>query len=1376
MKYRTTVPCRALLLAFIALCLSCPRLFPQATQLNLKKEFPLLKTGNDVWIGTPGGLYQYKSMDDSYKLYTIPGKEGNEIRYLYYDNEWLWCILDTGLAVLQTRLNQWMVFDKQSGLPSDRINGIAFTGDYVWTATDNGAARFDRLIEEWEWYGTEKGIPDSNLVKILVYDKNIWFVTQKGFSEYDPQFEKWRHFTVPENQQILIAEAFEFGNHLWFLTNKGLIKFNPQLTSQEFFFNEALNSDNLVNMLYEEDIIWALCSNKLYYLQSESQVLKEFEGNYYLTGYTPVNFNLDAGEIWVSTDKNMLQWDRSAKTWKIVDYASGLSDSAYANIYTGGGMTLLVNDNIIDYKLNTGGLWKKFTLITGTGSRKTGSRYFFNNLFDNEEGGYIALRSNELRLDGSRATYVYNKSFDDRITSGERLDIKSQLTLGKNHTVYGFYNNIDYSETMYGLRYKSTALKEPVREVNLGDFRRDPGSIPFGENASIFGANVWLQAGKKTERFKRSLFSTKASTGQLRSQKEFEFYQGATTTFHEDIHDISYLKNVFFSIPNLPDNQTPEQIEIYLDDKNPSGNTENTQEHTTIGGITGDFDRLIETEDYYFHTGFKALKMNATILPGYTLVIRYRLNGQLHEEILQDNGLTSARQNIYFLNGLLIIPNSFSMEIADSLNAIQHLYDYGIDADHDGFVDPGWIDYENGYLTFPGPLPFPGIIYDSLAQSVYHFSVKFETRRALIKLKHKDLVRGTETLSLDGLIAAQGSDYVLDYTNGTLVFVKEGVVNIDTRIEIEYEYYLGTQNNRINSVSVNFSPGDNFYVQADLLNFNKSATQSGDSAANLISLHSEMRKNFGERIDTRLITGIAYQADSNKFSGAYLEGLLSSSKFRVQSKYTNYDKCYSNLYEPQSLIGRTRNSLQLFASADPLDFLRLTGEWKKEEAFAESPGRTPQNQLGNYAILIHRKNLPSWNISYQDIKTQSDSGKNEKYFLTNQLEYQVPENLLHYLLIKNLKIQAYLRQGKQSGQEMLGTDHQRFNHKYIRVNSNFTDQIAGSFFYRRNDYFNDTVQTNNNLLSRNEHVLINFSQEQWRVLQINLSAENTLDQNPVRNSGFTSARINNFSQANFRFSPGQIWKKLNPLFFEFNVNHSATAWGTTDKSTRQYLWQFYNNDRSLLDYSRKNSNYYVKNEFRPTSKIILYSLVEWNNLTIRNGASELEQLYRRWNEKLELKLGYTLRLILQYKQYYQDRSHSRIYKYYEPSAWIEHRWNSSLQDIVNIQYRISSIEESNLLSNGTNWVIGYNIIWRKEKFIGLKRLEIRNDIAENIALTEGDNGNKNYLLTNSTSVDLYPFYSAIIRFQLQYRNNYDLLFSTNTYDDFAYNFKFILRF
>jgi ligand-binding sensor domain-containing protein len=573
----------------------------QPVQVNLKKEYPILKVGNDVWIGTPNGLYQYNTNYDSYKLFVIPGKEESQIRYMYYNNEWLWCVLDSGLAVLQVRLNQWMVFDRNSGLPSNFINNVAFQGNYVWLATDNGAARYDLLIEEWEKYGIDKGMPDSNIVKVIVKDDMVWFVTEKGFSEYDPHFEKWRHFTVPENENVHIYEAFLLNDNIWLLCNKGLIKFNPLLNNQIYFFSSSISSVDLKNVVYEDNNIWLLSNAGLFYVQTENQVMKEFEGNNFLGDYSLSNFDIDSYEIWIVTDKNILDWNRSAKTWKIADYASGISDSVYSNTYVSGGMTFLVNQNVIDYKLISEGSWKKFNLSAKKSEIIKRNKNSFNNLFDNEAGGNVVLGKYLLKLDGTRASYIYNKDFDGKITQGKRLDIKSQLTSGESRSIYGFYNNVDYSETMYGLRYKSIVPKDVLREINLGDFRKDPGNIPFGENASVFGANTWLQAGEKTERFKRSTYSLKAMTGQLRSEKTYEYYQGANDKFSFSIEDIDYIRNVFYTIPDLPPGTIPEVMELYLDDGLSSNNSGNILIQTTIAGITGDFDMLISNEDYYFH-------------------------------------------------------------------------------------------------------------------------------------------------------------------------------------------------------------------------------------------------------------------------------------------------------------------------------------------------------------------------------------------------------------------------------------------------------------------------------------------------------------------------------------------------------------------------------------------------------------------------------------------------------------------------------------------------------------------------------------------------------------------------------------------------------
>ena len=122
--------------------------YSQVNRLNLMQTSPVLEAENKVWLGTPAGLYQYDTESDSYKRFVIPVDNSNQnIRHLYYNDEWLWCILDSSLAALHIRLNEWLVFNEENGLPSSVVNGLDFTDDYVWAASENGAARFDLLLK-----------------------------------------------------------------------------------------------------------------------------------------------------------------------------------------------------------------------------------------------------------------------------------------------------------------------------------------------------------------------------------------------------------------------------------------------------------------------------------------------------------------------------------------------------------------------------------------------------------------------------------------------------------------------------------------------------------------------------------------------------------------------------------------------------------------------------------------------------------------------------------------------------------------------------------------------------------------------------------------------------------------------------------------------------------------------------------------------------------------------------------------------------------------------------------------------------------------------------------------------------------------------------
>jgi ligand-binding sensor domain-containing protein len=166
----------------------------EINKANLQRNYPVLQADNQLWIGTPSGLYQYIPDDDSFKRFTIPSAGQNfEVEQLYFYDEWLWCVLDSGLAILHVRLNEWLYFDSKNGLPSDKIHGVGFAGDYAWIATDNGAARFDLLIEEWETYDEARGLPGKRVEDIKTIANQVWMITEEGFAEYDPDFEKLFH-------------------------------------------------------------------------------------------------------------------------------------------------------------------------------------------------------------------------------------------------------------------------------------------------------------------------------------------------------------------------------------------------------------------------------------------------------------------------------------------------------------------------------------------------------------------------------------------------------------------------------------------------------------------------------------------------------------------------------------------------------------------------------------------------------------------------------------------------------------------------------------------------------------------------------------------------------------------------------------------------------------------------------------------------------------------------------------------------------------------------------------------------------------------------------------------------------------------------------
>jgi ligand-binding sensor domain-containing protein len=1114
----------------------------QAQRVNINNQYPVITPENSIWFGTPDGLLQYNRDNDSFKRIGIsPDQTVANIKQLYYDDGILWCVTDTSLAALHIRLNEWLVYDKSNGLPSNSINGIAFTDDHVWTATDNGAARFDLLIEEWETFTEGKGFPSGTIYDIVSINDKPWLVSRDRLSEYDPYYERWRHYDIDLDSTFEISRGFLFAEDIWLIGNSGFIRFDPQMQTQQKFLQSQFSSDKLLELYIEDDLLWAVTQNGLFSFNQRTGAWKAFEGNSYLENTDLVNAYVDRSEIWVLFHNEIRIWNRADNSWDIIDYASGLSSSDYHSLYVDGGSAFLIAQEIIDYRLTKGDTWREYHLPLAKAPDYIG-RQIFKELFDNEAGGHIGLGRYDWSWVGTRITFIrdHKKTIIDSSdvvetekSSGKRLDIKSQFNLDEFRGVSGYYNDIDYSETEYGIRYRSRT-DDYLRELNWGDYTLEAGDNPFGEEVRLFGSNIWLRAGPKTTRLKRSRFNLQAFTGEQQTRKTYEHYQGATNTADIDFADTEYLRRQFYAIPGVTGLSELENISVYVDDLDHTTNSLNTLIGHTIAGITGDFDLQIAMEHYYIYEAHDLIRFTGLIDSDYRIVAQYTMNGIQSEVVLQyDDGINTARQNVYHLGGSGIIPYSFKLEITDSTGNSIPIRDFRLDDNGDDMVDSEWIDYSNGLLVFPDEHPFPPEVYDyEQPQSFYRLHAHYQTDLSFIRLQNRNLVRGSEQLKLDGTKAAAGDDYVLDYTNGTLVFVREDAVSIDTRIEIEYQYYLVDYSEQVHSTRFAWSPGDDLLVESEWTRFSDDTDSlAGIVSKNLFSLSSEIRQNIAG-FDLKMNPGLAYNTGEDKLAGVNWEGSVSSPRLRFQSVFRRFADGYKNLYRPRFTLGEIERNLQLNALVDVREDTRISGEWNEYRGVDNESPLKPKDRTAKIGLLFHRNLWPVWRFGYHDFQTKSSAGKSSKRYFQADLEYQLPGTITRKLSLHDIKLEASLRKGKQSGLSNLGSDESRFNIGHIRLNTLFSERFQGSFYYRREDQIEPKQEGRDNPMYRSERLFFDFDHEEWRVLQLYFRLENKITHNFHVNSDSRDINLSKSSQFNLRFSPGMIYQFLDMENFQ----------------------------------------------------------------------------------------------------------------------------------------------------------------------------------------------------------------------------------------------------
>ncbi|MBN1782036.1 hypothetical protein JW948_12965 [bacterium] len=1341
---------------FLLICLLLPvPVLSQPSKPWPDYRFPAVIADNSLWIGTPTGLYQYHVEEDSWSLYgKHNGLPDNHILMLRWDGDYLWVITPEGLAQGDTRLNKWLGFNRENGLPDSRALCMEFQEDYVWIGTKNGAARYDKLIQEWETFDTGSGLPDTLVYDIAVNEDLVYFATAHGLAEYDINFEKWRYFTQSQGlPSDTIRFIYQTTEDLWLFTPRGPCQFNKsRYTILPFLSDPRLKFDRIHAFVPDNNRFWVATDSSILIYDTNSTAWRDYQEASNLPSQVVNGFTISQESNWFATEKGVARQDESTKSWQTYDWTHGLTAEVYDRVMVYGGRVFLINENTIDYLKMAENRW--YTHPVRAAGTQSGQSFPVISL-DRENGSYAQINPDvRLDLNGTRITSVSKWQHSTETGTGHtvsewehgnRMDVKGQLTLGQDRTLNAFYNNVDETQVIYGIRYRGRA-DDLIREIQWGDIRFEKGRQKLLTSTDIFGGAFRMEAGPRTEQYKRSLFSLKGGGGERTTASEMEFLTGNLKSGHMVKYDVDYVKNRFFAlaIPDMPSGFNAGDEIIYLDDASPGTDDKNTM-HGVLAEIEGDYDRLFPVIDYTVENGI--VRLLRPVGDHMTLIAVLPEGPAAGEYILQHENHSTVLNNFYQLGVQDIVPHSFHLSISDTLGLTANLEVFGLDTNHDGIVDPEYIDYQQGILQFPASVPFPDIFLDP-AVSVYRMSYDFQTELNFFILKHDSLKRGSEILTLDGEILTPGQDYVLDYTVGTLIIIKEGILAEDSEIQIEYEYHKNTDK-QLHWAGVGFSPSDRMMIEATGYAFDTET--GGQEQTQGVNFYGEFRT----RISTwnLKLTPEFNRSQTGDRGGnhAYIRSDLSSSRFRLYGLMEHVDMNHRALLNKQFRLGNLRDKRETGFTIYPVQGLDLSGLWQKILAQTTESGYGNSEENAQGKILFSRPSVPAIAFTVRKQTLDTEYNSTGKWNLRGEMDYIVPPPVLNRLSVESLRIYAVLRQSREKMSEKITGLHDAtlYDNAYFRLDLSPVSRIQLNGYFR---HLRSTAAEQNfdpvQMLNQHDKIFLDAVVDRITGMNINMRYQGDIHESVPSDFG----RMHQFTlgrrlESSLRIFPGQWWKPLTSFIFQISIQ---PFWqGTLRNVNRQpgwtdRMWPTLNDETTS---STDNHLIQYRGEWRPLPGLLIDTRHDRQDIRTSGHQSLLNTRIRRLNEKIEFRPVLNMLITLQYFRTMEEKAGLSKTIRNNPMMWIEKRWNAHLLTKMNFtvwqeERRIGKLTENTLTVSP---LVGLTYRFFK-KNSGSAAGEIRNDFSTSFYRRRSWTSKQvQNVFENNCSVDLYPASIFIVR-------------------------------
>jgi hypothetical protein len=1339
--YRLEVPLFCLILSII-LSLPCSA---QTVDRGVRDNYPIITSEGKVYLGTPSGLRYYDAAEDDWMVTMLPGEvDGNAVGLLGLHQDILWAGTRGGAANADIRLGDWVLYDTTAGLGDNSIRALAFEEDYAWVGTSSGASRFDLLSQEWESYGEEHGFM-GGVNDIAVDGMTIWFATDRGVVEYDPEFEAWRsHDEAPEPMSGRLERILVASQYIWFFGKEGVGSFNRELRSWTLYTaEEGLKTYIPNDLALEGDSICMVSDSGVTIYDPESDRWDDFQEERFLPSKEVRSLVMNGEEIWFGTAEGVARYDRKTKGWRIYSKAEGLSSPGVMRLHLYGDILIAATESAIDYLKLSEDRWYSEE-ISPLEVKKP--RVFS---ITEEEGARFQLSPHLGMALKGRSTYEVETQDAEPTTETEsRNDLRLTANLPGERGAYGFYDDTDPQGLQYGMKYRGRD-EDLLREASLGDLRSDPGRVELIRPLGVYGGGVKLERDLKSGESNDQSIRFAGSAGERTTGFETDLFVGTNRKHAVDVQDVDYMRRTFYRLDTtstrLP--LIPKTERIWVDDGIEETNTPNTSEDMMIGGVLGEFELLLPGEDYFIDYQEGIAQFATTIQSTDLMAVEYEHSGSgggRWEGVIQDSTIEGFElPNHYSLGGAEIIPYSLSMQILDLNNIEQPLSDFGFDGDLDGLIDAELVDFQKGVLHSNNLKPFPDTVYSpSNPTHLYTIHVEYKTRSSLFTLTHRNLIRESEIVLVDGLPLKRGDDYLLDYTSGYLLVLNEELVGERGEVEVTYEYWTEPGAN-FGSAGFEAEPVENLILGMRGIQFEEELSDTSSQNINMFNASSELRSKLGD-FRVRIPLEIAQNTGPAGEGRAYrTQALVSSERLRLQGLYEAWDEEFRTLVPRRSKLGSLIDRYLISSEYYIKTYLPARVSWKSQSSAPDStePGGKERNLLGS--MLLTREGYPSLVLSSGLNTTETPTYSSDRRTVSGNFEYELSGGIGLGIPLRSLRATSYLsRSWEDIETNQDSTEKSIYDAALLKLRTSPVKdvELSSSYRYRLNRISIADPGQFDPIHGFKELILLSHI-DRVKGLSLYLRGEGSISEDflPERSS-VRDLSLDRIKEWGMEIYPGMWTHNLHLLSFEMDWSSSWRGYLPTierNLSLHEALWKEFSGEEVISHTSLLRQG--VTGKLRPGKVFNLSS--GYQRLTEERGELEtiLETITHIYPSQLEVRPRFRSVLTTEVNVENEKTIGGMKRVRTLPTFRWEERWRENLLSKVTLLYSHEKTREGAIETISTSVTPGLGLTLRYDKLSIFGGVDLSEDISvTSLKTSTWDGETSNVIYSSQLRVEVRP--------------------------------------